>query len=255
MKKAYFTSFLAICLVVFGLGQSLMAQELATPQSRWTVGFDVGAGMLLDCQICDPSNVLNTPLKQTDPESYQVISGNVNYRLIRWLELTANVGYGQLQAQSTTNLTASDGRNGYPLQQNVVEQYRMLTVGPKLMLRIHQGDLELAIRTGINLHNARVRATGFSGESIDVTYKLQLSRCSAVRLGYTYWPRPQFGIRAAAELFIGNRTTADLYEPRTPYATAFPALDTTALQQLTPNSGGVNSLNFSLGITYRFAGY
>ncbi|MGH1437869.1 MAG: hypothetical protein ACRBG0_25755 [Lewinella sp.] len=223
------------------------------PESRFTVGIEIARGLLLDCSICDASNIINKPLQNSDPESYQVFSGHFNYRATRGLGLTANLSYANLQAQSTRFLVDNNGEEGFPIQQSVAEYSRMLTIGPQLFIRIGQGDLGLEYRTGLNLHNARLKAIGFGGEEFDIKYKMQLSRCNAARLSYTYWPTHWFGVQFSTELFVGNTAYSEYYEPRIAYAESYPEINQEALQKISPREAGINSLNFGLSLTYRLS--
>jgi len=247
------TLLLFIVLSILSLAPFTCAGQ-DVPESRLTVGVEFGRGLLLDCLVCDASNIVNLPLQNSDPESYQVLGSHLNYRVNRGFGLTSNFSYGNLQAQSTRFLIDNQGGEGFPIQRNVSVRSFMLTVGPQLFLRIGQGDLGVELRAGLNMQNARLKANGFGGEEFDFKYKIRFKRCGALRLSYTYWPTDWFGVQFLTEFFVGNTTFSDRYEPRIPYSESHPELDQQVIQAIGPQDDGVNTLNFGLGFTYRFSG-
>lgn len=246
------TLLLLLAIPILAL-QSFVCNGQNLPESRFTVGVEIARSLILDCLICDASNIINTPLQTSDPESYQVFSGHFNYRVTRGFGLTANLSYGNLQAQSTKFLIDNNGGEGFPVQQSIAERSRIFTIGPQFFIRIGQGDLGLEFRTGLNLHNARLKAVGFGGEELDIKYKMQLSRCSATRLSYTYWPTDWFGVQFSTELYVGNMAYSEYYEPRIAYAESHPEIDQEALQKISPRESSLLSLNFGLSFTYRLS--
>ncbi len=230
------TTFYALIFVT-----TLFAQE-KSPQSQWTVGLDMGFPLHADCNDCHVGNSVSS-----------FLSGNANtqYRIFRWLGITGNLGYFRQQTYSNISLWDNENSSQIPSQRDYSLDFVTWSIGPQLLFRVWQGDLSFETRFGNAYEMANVDATTYDGKNFDIKYKTRSSRFTAVRFGYTYWPKPKFGVMLGVE-FTRVANGARLRTPSVPLEEAYPDEDPAVISFLAPRSAGPDLVNIVLGFTYRF---
>ena len=225
----------------------LAAQEEA-PASRWTVGAELGFSLKLLTADGLASGVANERMAA----SYHVLGGQLNYRFRRWLGLTSQLGLGRYRTQSADIVRDYNQDEGYPVQRTVALDAWTVSIGPQLFFRIGQGDLGLAWRGGAALRTVRVGATSYYESDLRLRYHPKLSFFQAWRIGYTYWPRVNYGVTLALESTKIRTDTSDDFRIRSQSGTVHPDSHPDAVTQLTPWNDGPASRNLVLGFICRF---
>jgi hypothetical protein len=78
------------------------------------------------------------------------------------------------------------------------------TVGPRVQLRIGQGDLGLEYRMGLLTYTQSVQAQNSAGYAQRFSYDWQTAIAEAWRLSYTYWPAARIAVSINYELFTSR---------------------------------------------------
>ena len=240
--KTILCSWLAACLLV--LPHCLKAQE-ASPGNRWAAGIGFGytywEGIARDQY--EGKEVTCIPTE-----------ANLEYRLFRWLSLTANFSYGQFRSGRLQIIsTAEDIRDRYPFHFSYRLQLATASIGPKVQFRIGQGDLEAELRLGMSRQWLHQESYGPGQRRYAIAYKGLNDEYLAMRAGYTYWPQERFGISVGVEIaeVLGGGGNSPLHEPRTPLPEAFATEPGVSFgMQAGGSYAGMNTL--WAGFRYRF---
>lgn len=234
------------CCCLF-LGSNLHAQE-NNLKSPWIVGLDLGVNLFLECSSCN---------EQTSITSTYTNGIFLHYRIKKWLGVSANTNYYRQQNYSSISLFDDDTNTNIFTQRDIRFNFGTFSIGPKLILRIGQGDLGLETRFGGVMKSARTTALSSEGNIYDIKYKAKFSSFTNLRIDYTYWPKSNFGITVGFESAVDqSRNTSafalEAFSPKTPLEDSYPNEKASLLAQLAPLSNGSNWVNFIMGISYRF---
>ncbi len=220
---------------------------LELPQSPWSIGVDVGLNVYADCLDCREEN------------TNQFLNGSlhVNYRPQRWIALTGNVGWHQQNLQAGKILYDFSQSMGHPAQVNAIINWTVFSFGPKLLLRIGQGDVAMEFRYGLAVRTARTNSVNGTGDSFSIRYKPAAKLFNAIRLGYTYWPKPHFGVTIGVELAnvtagLKVNPAQALFNPKTDLQATYPDENSEVLLQLAPQGDAPSFVNTLIGVSYRF---
>ena len=183
------------------LSISLQAQE-NNPQSPWTAGLELSSSLHM-------STDNNLPPDRS--YNHQIIGGKVGYRLLRWLEPWVRLQRHDITAQPNMVWAQDDGDTPGSI---VARHYDMdiysLVFGAAVLVRIGQGDLGLSAGTGISRRAGHLQATDAGGHTATASLAPRYERRGLLQLDYTYWPRPQFGIRLG--LSFSNALNTPFFE-------------------------------------------
>ena len=186
MKRTILT--LLLVLVILGA----RAQSSDT-LSRITLGLDAGAGADIYCGFCP---------NRDHHQGVIPVGVGAEYRLLRWLGAHAHLGYYRLNSHSTSTAGFGSGiAENTPLDHAYGLNLFTVSAGPRLTLRVGQGDLGLEFRYGLMLRDLRQEITGIAGRDYRINYRPTTAQLQAWRLGYTYWPKPRLAVSFAAEIF------------------------------------------------------
>lgn len=183
MKNLHLT---ALILLLPLLGYN---QEAA--MSRWTLGVETGFNFVTDCLVCSSNQHHNNTLP------YAI---RAEHRIFRWLSMQFSLGYF-----NTTHDRLTTTEFGLSLAEHASADlsFRLptatATIGPRLQIRIGQGDLGLEYRDGLLTQTLRVQATEFNGRSYAFQHGWTAARAQAWRLSYTYWAMKQLAISINGE--------------------------------------------------------
>jgi len=183
MKYIYLTA-LVLLLPLAGYNQE-------SSKSRWTLGVETGFNFVTDCLVCSSNQHHNNTLP------YAI---RAEHRIFRWLSLQFSLGYFK-----TTHDRLTTTEFGLSLAENASADLSFqlptatATIGPRLQIRIGQGDLGLEYRSGLLTQTLQVQATELNGRSHGLQHDWTTARAQAWRLSYTYWPTQQLAISVNGE--------------------------------------------------------
>ncbi len=212
------------------------------PQSPWTVGAQVGLSVVKDCWTCKDGN-----------DSQMLSAGlDLNYRSARWIALTGEVSWARQDFYYYKFMYNNNDGTSLPLQGHARMNWAGISFGPQLLLRLGQGDLHLDYLFGVAVRTANVEAVTATGNSYLIEYKPSIQRLNILRVGYTYWPKPKFGITLGVEL----RSVAYLYsdgylQPKADLGAEYPEFSDGNWIGAAPNEDGQTVINALVGIRYR----
>lgn len=179
-------------LLILGFGVSAAAQSVDT-LSRFTLGLETGAGFDIYCGFCP---------QRDHHQSILPVGAGAEYRLLRWLGARVQLGYYRLNSYSISTAGFGSGiAENTPLDHAYGLNLFAVSAGPRLTLRVGQGDLGLEFRYGLMLRDLRQEVAGIGGRDYRINYRLTTADLRAWRLGYTYWPKPRLAVSFAAEIF------------------------------------------------------
>lgn len=239
---------ISIYLIMIGsacFSNTSHAQE-QLPMSPWTIGVDIGINIYLECGECKEVISLNSAFT----------SGFLlHYRLKKWFGLTGHLGYNRLQNYEMKTVVSNSFINDRPIYQRDLKfNYVMLSAGPKFIVRIGQGDLGLETRMGLYTVSANMNIISPKGEPMEIDYKRRFSGFTSLKIDYTYWPKPNFGVSLGFENLTdrsSNSLFVDSFEPKNSLSEIYPDANQEELVKLSPTSRGAFRINIVLGFTYR----
>ena len=177
--------------LAFALLLPMLIHSQEETRSRWTLGLETGFNFVTDCLVCSFGQNHNNAIP------YAI---RAEHRVFRWLSVQFSMGYF-----NTTHNRYTD--RGFPsnLAENASADlsFRLptatATIGPRIQVRIGQGDLGLEYRDGLLAQTLWVEATEFNDQSYSFQHNWMATRAQAWRLSYTYWPTEQLAISINGE--------------------------------------------------------
>ncbi|WP_282777010.1 hypothetical protein [Phaeodactylibacter xiamenensis] len=171
-----------------GIGFS---QEAAL--SRWTVGLETGLNFRVSCPEC--------PFDGHDHLGDAVpVAARTSYRLLPWLSMEGAFSYQPARYSLLAGLNSGVGV--YDLEFRLPALH--LTAGPRIQVRIGQGDLGLEYRMGLLTYTQSVQVQNNTGYAQRFSYDWQTAIAEAWRLSYTYWPTARIAVSVNYELFTSR---------------------------------------------------
>ncbi len=180
---------LLFCFILF----SLVGFSQEAPLSRWTVGLETGLNFRVSCPDC--------PFFGHDQLADAIpVAVHTAYRLLPWLSMEGAVSYQAARYSQLAGLNL--GTDIYDLAFRLPALH--LTAGPKVQLRIGQGDLGLEYRMGLLNYTQSVRVQSNSEYIQRFSYDWQTAIAEAWRLSYTHWPTTRIAVSINYELFTSR---------------------------------------------------
>jgi len=184
-------NYLVFLVILLG---SLKGYSQEASLSRWVIGLEAGYNFRVSCPECP--HFSQDHLGDAVP-----VAARTSYRLLRWLSIEGDLGY---QVARHSQLLPLNSRSGvYDLAFRLPALY--LTVGPRVNIRVGQGDLGLEYRTGLLVFTQSVQVQNGMGYEQRFSYNWQNATARAWRLSYTYWPTSRLAVSANYELFDSRR--------------------------------------------------
>ena len=238
MKPNYANYILGILLF---LGPFLNAQSPV--KSPITIGIDIHTHLNnLDCDNCFFKEVLNPEKVNLSFNQYNM---SFNYRFIRWLGLTSNFAYYQVQTRDDLIGFNSAKSNSFPVMITNRAEAFSASIGPQFLLRIEQSEVYFEGRWGVIIANNNIEGHAFEEGAFSQRSTDSNLNFTAYRIGCTTWPKARFGINMGLEAII-MRTTL--------FSNNFSISKPDLISPLTIEQRPLNFWNFSvfLGAYYRF---
>lgn len=224
--------------------------EFVDTLSRWSVGVETGISVDAECGFCSyhQGSTYSVPL-----------AVRAEYRLLRWLSFPVQLGYNYLNDKGRANLRHLDQPSSWGIF-DLSYQLQVLSIsaGPKLMVRLGQGDLGFSFRYGLARRSLRQEVNTSGQPPISIAYRSNWGSLQALRLSYAYWPVERLAIELSGELFAVYQ--AQHFVPVQSQESLFPGMPQSAREMiLRPvegelgfgNSKGPFLSNFLIGIHYR----
>lgn len=182
---------LLFCLATAGL----------TAQSRWQAGFTGGVSL-----------ASNQPDKLRSSSGY-LANLQLHYRVARWLDVGAEVGYRQISNEGRRELGSlflEEIAVTFDYQTQKTEW--IVGLAPRLNYRIGQGDLSATLSFGVAAHRLamEVPQDQTNGENNMVRFANFTVPYTSAQLGYTYWWTKRLGLYGGARYLrsLVSRTTS-----------------------------------------------
>jgi len=102
-------------------------------------------------------------------------------------------------------------------------------MGPRLQYRVGQGDLGIEYRDGLAWRWLDKKITT-PERAYHINYQTNFTQLSAVRLSYTYWPKPDWAIELAYESLQTRNPTP--FEPEVPFEQRFEGISHSVVSEL-----------------------
>lgn len=234
-------------LILIGLlgSNSLLAQRETGPKSRWSLGTSIGIPLFADCgSDCGEERSVHSA------HSKNVF---LHFRLLRWLGISGSLDHYRLQNYSSGNIWNEELNLTPQAQLDIRSNMFVASIGPQLLFRLGQGDLGLELLYGTGFNTMRLNALAIDGRSYDIKYQSISASSETIKLSYTYWPKPNFGLNfSVASTSIYHRGSFDQIEAKIPLEINYPDTPAEVLEQLAPTTTGSTFVLLSLGFTYRF---
>lgn len=180
---------LLLCFILF----SFLGFSQEAPLSRWTVGLETGLNFRVSCPDC--------PFFGHDHRAGAVpVAARTSYRLLSWLSMEGAVSYQAARYSQLAGLNS--GSDVYDLAFRLPALH--FTAGPRVQLRIGQGDMGLEYRMGLLTYTQSVQAQNSAGYAQRFSYDWQTAIAEAWRLSYTYWPAARIAVSINYELFTSR---------------------------------------------------
>jgi len=171
--------------------------------SRWVIGLETGYNFRVSCPECP--HFSHDHLGDAVP-----VAARTSYRLLRWLNIEGAFSY---QVARHSQLLPINSESGiYDLAFRLPALH--LTVGPRVNIRIGQGDLGLEYRTGLLVYTQSAQVRNRMGYEQRFSYDWQYAVAGVWRLSYTYWAADRLAVSANYELFYSRRGTYLNLAPR-----------------------------------------
>lgn len=226
-----------ILYLLLWIAAALGGLPLRAQKSPWTVGAETS---LVGGYVVQGSN---------DNIQLNSKAVNVNYRRFRWLSLRSQAAWTNLhlyETRSISRIYENAEQIGTPTHSTA--NVLAMSVGIELAYRIGGGDLAWSTRYGADAQWVSTAIGWPDGDVHNVEFKPTLHQLVAMRLDYTYWVHPAFGLVLGIEAGSMNATG---YQQLPVARKAIPAgLETVSPALIRPNHPNRYE-SLILGITYR----
>jgi hypothetical protein len=176
-------------MLVGWLSLTILSAQESPPLSPFTVGVEMAFPVYIDCGNCQEES---TTLTQAGLQT--------GFRLFRWLEIAAHANYYQVGSPAFSWATEALNQDLDFVYFDQQIRGVNVTIGPRLLLRVWQGDLSLEARYGFLWNRVSWNGTSISEEPYQASINVNRLGARAVRAAYTYWPKKRFGVRLGAEI-------------------------------------------------------
>jgi len=192
-------NYLVFLVILLG---SLKGYSQEASLSRWVIGLEAGYNFRVSCPNCPY-------FRHTHRSDAVPLGVNASYRLFRWLSLQGSFSYQTIRySQFELSGFGIYGSSGLGVEVYDL-QFRLPTLtmmaGPRIQVRVGEGDLGLEFRTGLLAHTQSVMMKDSYGGKYSLDYNWVFTRAEAWRLSYLFWPTSRLALSANFEALFNIR--------------------------------------------------